>query len=610
MSGYCGRLLEVDLSSGSSRVVYIGEDIYKKFLGGRGLATYYLALHYGRTWSNLDPLSPENPLILATGPLTGYYPGIKMITSGKSPQSRGVVGSAISSEIAVELKSAGFDALVFKGASENPVYVYVEDAKVELRDARDLWGLTGKKFTEKISEIFRREHGFERPPSTIYIGPAGENKVKTAVVMSKLTHASGYGGYGSVMGSKKLKAIVVKGNGPLPPVADSSKFIELWKKANSMLKERMARFRQWGTTSGTWYCGYYTSSMPIRNWQEEWHNVIDLSPAGFERRVWVKNPWADHGCPVGCMKLSRVMREKEVYVTDGPDYEMAAYMGSNLGVLDPVGATRLSAVADDLGLCGIQTGNVVGFALELYQRGILTREDFGYEIGWNNLEAIEKLLHDIAYRRGIGEILAEGIHGALKKIEELKKVDVSTYAIQVKGIGVGAHGVRSGRDYPQPIAYAGSVQGGDHTSTAGLPIKSTQSEAWIAVLDSAVICLFLDLGDLFILDYLNAVTGWNFDIDKLYETGVRILTLQRLLLLLGGPDVKWIPEIHDDNPPRFYEPLPSGPFKNQSASREKVLEQLRQYYSQLGWDNRGIPREETMELLGLSDFKYLLEQVK
>ena len=609
MKGVHGRILEVDLSSGSHKVVQIDNEVYEKFLGGRGFAVYYLAKNYGREWSKLDPLSPENPLIIATGPLTGYYPGVKMVISGKSPQSCGVIGSAISSEVAVELKAAGYDALVVKNASEKPVYIYIEDSRVEVRDAADLWGLTGRILVEKIAELSRKEHGLEKPPAYIYIGPAGENKVRTSVVMSKLTHAAGYGGYGAVMGSKKLKAILVKGHGPLPPVADFERYQSLWRETLLNLNRRLLRFRQWGTTSGTWYCGYYTSSIPVRNWQEEYHDKKDFSPSGFEEKVWVKNPWADHGCPVGCMKISVVKHHGRFYVTDGPDYEMSAYMGSNLGTLEPEDATRLSAVADDLGLCGIQTGNVVGLAVELYERGVLTREDVGYELKWGDTSTLERLIYDTAYRRGIGNLLAEGTYRFAKWISEAKGIDALKYAVQVKGVGVGAHGVRSGKDYPQLIAYAGSVQGGDHTSVAGLPAKSTESEAWAAVLDSAVVCMFLDPGDKALAEFMEVVTGWGKGVDGLYDAGFRTIALQRILLLIGGPDVKWNPMIHDDNPPRFYEPLPSGPYKGQTVDKNRVRESLRKYYEELGWSETGVPKPETLDKLGLSEFKHLLELI-
>lgn len=609
MYGYTGKIIEIDLETGKYQSIEIDDTVYRRFLGGRGLATYILAKRYGEIWKKLDPLSPDNPLIVATGPLTGYYPGIKLAISGKSPQSNGVIGSTISSEVAVELKACGYDALIINGSSDRPVIINIVDGRVDIRDAGNLWGLQGRDFIERMADLFKEEYGYERPPSMLYIGPAGENSVRTAVVSSKLVHAAGYGGYGAVMGSKRIKAIIVKGNAKLPPVYDYDKFLELRTKTIEQLVTRLQRFRHWGTTMGTWYHGYYTSSIPVRNWQEEYHADADFSPHMFELKTWVKNPWADHGCPVGCMKISRVEVEGKKYITDGPDYEMAAYLGSNLGVFKPEHVVRLSSRADELGLCGIQTGNTIGLAIELYEKGILSKEDTGYELKWGDPEVIEKILDDIAYRRSIGKMLAEGTYRFAKMISSEKRVDVLQYAVQVKGVGIGAHGIRSGKDYPQLIAYTCSVQGGDHTSVAGLPVKSTESEAWAAILDSLVICLFLDPGEQVILDYLNAVTGWNLDMDELFNIGARTLTLQRILLLLGGPDAYWSPLIHDENPARFYEPLPSGPFKGSSVSREKVVELKVEYYRQLGWDSYGIPLPETMDKLDLGEFKELLLEI-
>ncbi|MEM4664470.1 MAG: aldehyde ferredoxin oxidoreductase C-terminal domain-containing protein, partial [Sulfolobales archaeon] len=364
-------------------------------------------------------------------------------------------------------------------------------------------------------------------------------------------------------------------------------------------------FRRWGTTSGLWRVGYETSSEPIRNWQEEWHNMEEFSHAPIERKHWVKNPWADWGCPLACMKVSRAVVDGVIYLTDGPDYEMGAYLGSNLGLFEVDKVIALSAIADDLGLCGIQVGNVVGFAVELFERGVLTEDDVGYTLRWGDFKSLKKLLEDIAYRRGFGAVLAEGVYRSAVEIAKRKGLpveDVLKYAVQVKGIGVGAHGIRSRKDYPQPIAYAASVQGGDHTSVAGLPANSEESEVWSAFLDSAVICMFTSVEEDTVLKFLNAVTGWSVTKDELYGTiGPRILSLQRILLLLGGPDVRWDPRKHDDNPPRFYEPLPTGPYAGSLVPREEVSKNLVEYYRQLGWDDLGIPTEETLRKLGLYD---------
>ncbi|MCX8209202.1 MAG: hypothetical protein N3G79_06145 [Sulfolobales archaeon] len=596
--GLWGKVLDVDLSTGRVSEERIHPITYRTFLGGRGLATYVLWRELGRKWRSVDPLGPENILAILTGPLTGYYPGIKLVVSGKSPQSCGVVGSAISSHVAYSIKAAGYDGILIRGASRDSVYVYVRDDLVEIRDASRLWGLRGLEFVKSL----RRELGRDAP--SLYIGPAGENLVRTAAVMARWFHAAGYGGYGAVMGSKKLKAVVVEGSGPLPPVARREEFLKLRYEVMDRVAAR-ATFRMWGTTSGLWRVGYETSSEPVRNWVEEWHSREDFNHVVIERKYWIKNPWADWGCPLACMKVSRAVIDGATYYTDGPDYEMGAYLGSNLGVFEVDKAIALSALADDLGLCGIQTGNAVGFAVELYERGVITRDDVGYDLRWGDFNGLRKLVEDVAYRRGFGNVLAEGTYRAAIEVARMKGLppeEVLKYAVQVKGVGVGAHGIRSRRDYPQPVAYAASVQGGDHTSVAGLPVNSEESEVWSAFLDSAVVCSFTSVEEDTMLKFLDAVTGWGITREELYGTvGLRILSLQRILLLLGGPDVRWDPRVHDDNPPRFYEPLPSGPYAGSTVSRDEVLKSVAEYYKQLGWDEYGVPTEETLKKLGLYD---------
>jgi len=348
----------------------------------------------------------------------------------------------------------------------------------------------------------------------------------------------------------------------------------------------------------------------VRNWIEEWHDVRSFTHEEVERKCWIKNLWSDWGCPTSCMKVSRVFNGVRSYVTDGPDYEMGAYLGSNLGVFDAVSMVKLSALADELGLCGIQTGNVLGFAIELFERGYLSEADVGCDLRWGNVDCIMKVLHSIAYKQGIGAVLAEGTYRAALKLGERAGTDLLKYAVQVKGVAVGAHGIRSGLDYPQKIAYAGSVQGGDHTSTAGRPLKSTESEAFTAFLDSAVICFFNTADIKKLVDYLNVVTGWEFSEEDAYLSGARILTVQRVLLLLGGPDVFWDPREHDENPERFYEPLTSGPKKGEAPKREEVRKDLISYYEELGWDELGIPREETLSKLGIEELARGVERIR
>ena len=618
--GYAGKFLEVDLSTEKIKEIRFDDDMLKDYIGGRGLATKILWDRLGGKWETVESLGPQNILLFLTGPLTGFFPGARICVSGKSPQSNGVVGSTVGGEFGVELKCAGHDGIIVTGEAEKPVYLFIKDSDVEIRDAGHIWGKDAKQTVAMLTKECRESlksrfprYGEWKEPAMLYIGPAGENKVRTAVVAAKWTHAAGYGGYGAVMGSKKLKAVVAKGTGPLPEVADMEKVKQLTQVVCENAYENEL-WRRWGTGSAGYEVGAKTSSEPIRNWQEEWHDEKSFGVDKFENRVWIKPYWGDFGCPITCLKIAMVRAGKfKGTITDNPDYELQAYLGTNLGIFTPEANVFLASLIDDLGLCGIQTGNLLGFVAELFQRRILTKEDLdGLEPKWGDAEAFAALAKKIALREGIGDLLAEGTYRAALKIREMKNVDVLQYAVQSKGIGIGAHGIRSGKDYPQIISYACSVQGGDHTSTAGLPLDGSGSELVEIFNDSAVYCNFNSFGlsRKVKFDFYKAVTGLELTQDEWCNTkALRILQLQRAMLLLGGPDLKWNPKIHDDNPSRFYEPLPSGPYKGKTVDKTKFEEDKRRYYEAVGWDENGVPKSEILRKLGLEDADKALEKL-
>ncbi|AHF79429.1 aldehyde ferredoxin oxidoreductase family protein [Thermococcus paralvinellae] len=619
MYGYTGKLIDVDLSREKIEVVEINEEILKKFYGGRGLGTYILWRELGDRWEKVDPLGEENLLLILTGPLTGYYPGMKTAVVSKSPESNGVVGSVLSSEVGLELKASGYDGIIIRGKAKEPVYLFVNDDTIEIRDASKYWGMNGvevvKTLTKDIHEELKKKEklrGIPKEPTVMYIGRGGENKVRFAAIMTKLMHAAGYGGFGAVMGSKMLKAVVVKGSKALPPVYDKEKFKTMLREFQRELLT-LTTFRQWGTGAGGYSVGKDRSSEPIKNWQEEYHDNEEISVVNFELKAWIKKYWADYGCPVNCMKISYLRYGPyKGAITDAPDYELMAYMGTNLGIFEPEKIVYLSYLVDEYGLDGINAGNTLGFAAELYQRGILTKDDLGFELKWGDEKGFAKLIEMIVNKEGIGKILAEGTYRAALKISEMKGTDALKYAVHVKGIGVGAHGIRSNLDYTKDISYAASVQGGDHTATAGLPARSYEGELVNAFYDSAVICMFVTKpGFERIIEFGNAVTGFDLTSDKWFnETGLRIIHLQRILLLLGGPDVYWDPRKDDDNPTRFYEPLPSGPVKGKAPTREDIKEKLKQYYEEIGYDENGIPKEEVLEEIGLEEAKREVRRIK
>ena len=619
--GYAGKFLEVNLSTGNIKEIKLDDALLKNYIGGRGLATRILWDRLGSKWETVNPLDPQNILLFLTGPLTGFFPGARICVSGKSPQSNGVVGSTVAGEFGVELKCAGYDGIIVTGESEKSVYLFIKDSDAEIRDASHTWGRDGKQtvalLTKECREILKSRfprYGEWKEPAMLYIGPAGENKVRTAIVAAKWTHAAGYGGYGAVMGSKKLKAVVVKGTGPLPEVADMEKVKQLTQVICEDVYEKEL-WRRWGTASSGYDVGAKTSSEPIRNWQEEWHDKKSFGVDKFENRVWIKPYWGDFGCPTTCLKIAMVKTGKfKGAITDNPDYELQAFLGTNLGIFTPEANVFLASLIDDLGLCGIQTGNLLGFAAELFQRGILTKEDFnGLELKWGDTETFAALAKKIAFREGVGDLLAEGTYRAALKIRETKNVDVLQYAVQSKGISIGAHGIRSGKDYPVNISYACSVQGGDHTSTASLPLDGAGSELTMIFDDSAVYCNFNTFGlpRNVKFDFYKAVTGLELTQEEWYNTkALRILQSQRAMLLLSGPDLRWNPKIHDDNPPRFYEPLPSGPYKGKTVDRAKFEEDKKRYYEAVGWDENGIPISETLIKLGLENVDKALEKLR
>ena len=596
------------------------EGVLRQYFGGRGLGAKILWDQLGERWESVDPLGPENILLALIGPLTGYYPGGRVCITGKSPQSNGIIGSTVGGEFAVELKCAGYDGIIVKGRASSPAYLFIKDDEAELRDAQQVWGRDGKQtvrlLTKEVREDLRKRHplhGEWREPGILYIGPAGENKARPAAVMQKWTHAAGYGGYGAVMGSKNLKAIVVKGTGPLPEVKDMEKVKTLMNIETKRLLTHDGT-RRWGTGAGGYETGAGTSSEPVRNWQEEWHDERGFGVDKFERRVWVKRYWGCYWCPLTCLKVSAVRTGPfKGAITDNPDYENQAYAGTNLGVFQPEGNVYVMSAIDEMGFCGIQGGNVLGFAAELYQRGILTKEDLGMELNWGDAKAFATLAHMIARREGVGDLLAEGTYRAALKISKIKGVEITKYAVQEKGVAIGAHGMRSGLEgWIQPIAYACSVQAGDHTSVASL-VKEEEvgGELGMAFLDSAVTCSFCGPGEAVRWTFVEAVTGWNITTEEWNSImGRRILHIQRAALLLGGTDLKWSTPTDDDNPPRFYEPLPSGPKKGQSTDRAKFEELRQKYYKAIGWDERGIPKTEVLAQLGLENVDKALAKIR
>jgi len=620
VNGYAGTFLEIDLTNNKIEEITFSDKILQDYIGGRGLGVKILWDRLGSKWETIDPLGPENVLLMLTGPFTGYFLGARTCVTGKSPQGNGIIGSTVGGEFGVELKCAGYDGIIFTGKAEKPSYVFICDDAVEIKDASHVWGKTSREsmrylIKDSMNAIkkIHPNYGEFKEPSVLYIGPAGENKSRVAAVAAKYTHAAGYGGYGGVMGSKNLKAVVVKGFGSLPDVIDQDKMLELSQEFSKRCF-MIEFFRRWGTGSGGYTFGAESSSEPVRNWQEEWHNEESYKGEEFDK-FWIKKYWGDYGCPVTCLKLAVLRDGKyEGAICDNPDYELEAFLGPNLGIFSPEQNIYLSYIIEELGFCGIQGGAILGFTGELFQRGILTKEDLGgINLEWGNVDAFAELARKIAFREGIGDILAEGIYRAALKLEEMKKQEVLKYAIHLKGMAIGAHGLKSGKDIvtSTPIGYSVSVQAGDHTSTAALPIDGLGSELRSIMSDSGVYCNFTTFTLAFaqIADFYQAVTGWELPKEVWFgEKGLRILQLQRTVSLIGGPDVTWRLKQDDTLPSRFWEPLPSGPFKGESIDRNAFEKLKSEYYTVVGWNEEGVPTSEILHKLDLKDVESKLKK--
>ncbi|MFX1280517.1 MAG: aldehyde ferredoxin oxidoreductase family protein [Promethearchaeota archaeon] len=620
VNGYAGKFLEINLTNNKVEEIAFSDEILQNYIGGRGLGVKILWDRLGDKWETIDPLGPENILLMLTGPLTGYFIGGRSCVTGKSPQGNGIIGSTVAGEFGIELKCAGYDGIIFTGKAEKPSYVFICDNHIEIKDASHIWGKKSREtmrilIKDSIKEIknIHPNYGEFKEPSVLYIGPAGENKSRVAAVLAKYTHAAGYGGYGGVMGSKNLKAVVVKGFGPLPEVNDQDTMVKLTQEfSNNCFAIEF--FRRWGTGSGGYTFGADSSSEPVRNWQEEWHHEESYRGEEFDK-FWVKKYWGDFGCPVTCLKLAVLTDgEYDGAICDNPDYELEAFLGANLGIFSPEQNIFLSFIIEELGFCGIQGGAILGFTGELFQRGILSSDDLGgINLEWGNVDAFAELARKIAFREGIGDILAEGIYRAALKLEEVKETEVLKYAIHLKGMAIGAHGLRSGKDMvtTTSIGYSVSVQAGDHTSSAALPIDGRASELRSIMSDSGVYCNFTTFTLAFdqIASFYQAVTGWELTKENWFsEKGLRILQLQRAVSLIGGPDAEWR-STHDDTlPSRFWEPLPSGPYKGDTIDKNEFAKLKSEYYLAVGWNEEGVPTSDILEKLDLKDVESKLKK--
>ena len=598
MFGWKGKVLRVDLTEGTIVTESLNTKDAKEFIGARGLATRYF---FKEVDPAVDPLSKENKLLFATGPLTGTLATsagrYDVVTKG--PLTGAIAASNSGGFWGPELKYAGFDMIIFEGSSPKPVYLYIYNDEVELRDASHLWG----KNTHDTTDTLMSETDSEAKVACI--GPAGENLVKFACIINDKDRAAGRSGVGAVMGSKKLKAIVVRGTKGIN-VADKEEFISAVKSARKKLKEHPVASQGLPTFGTNVLVGVINSAgaLPTRNFREAIYEGADkISAETFNSQNLVGNK-ACMGCMIGCGRVSK-SSGKYAGEGEGPEYETTWSFGSQCGVDDLDAITKANYICNELGLDTITMGSTIGCAMELYEEGLVSQEEAGYNLSFGNADAMVKLTEQTAYRKGFGNSLAEGSYrlasgyGRPDLSMSVKKQEMPAYDPRaLQGMG---------------LEYATSNRGGCHVrgyltspEVLGVPVKldpaSTEEKPKFlkifqdltAALDSSGTCLFttFGLGGADIAAQLAAATGVDYSEEEFMKAGDRIWNLERLFNLQAGLSAE------DDNlPPRmFEEPIPAGPMK---GALSKVHEMLPEYYKERGWDTEGVPTPEKLEELGL-----------
>ncbi|MGZ3613839.1 MAG: aldehyde ferredoxin oxidoreductase family protein [Thermodesulfobacteriota bacterium] len=599
MKGWIGKLLRVDLTKGEWKTEELDKNLAAKFIGGRGLGSKIL---FDEIDPKVDPFSPNNKLIMATGPLTGTSASAsgRYMVITKAPLTGTIACSNSGGHFGAELKFAGFDVIVFEGKAKEPVYLYIEDGKAELRDAKALWGKTTHETTDQIlSET-------DMDARVACIGPAGEKLVRYACVINDKHRAAGRSGVGAVMGSKNLKAVAVKGSGSVT-VADKEAFrkatLDVFQKvkANPVTSSGLPSY-------GTCVLVNIINAsgiLPTRNFSEGvFEGAEKISGETLAEDILVRNR-ACFSCPIACGRVVKVTNPKYECFGEGPEYESDWAMGACCGVDNLDAVAKGNYLCDTLGLDPISAGVTIACGMELFQKGIISTKEVGRSLNFGDADAMVEMVRQIGYREGFGDALAEGSYrlaekfGRLEYSMSVKKQEFPAYdARGVQGMGLqyatSNRGACHVRGYLISPEILGSPQKLD-------PFETEEKAGWVktfqdltAVVDSAGLCLFntFAFGAPEIVEYLKAATGAEMSLEELMKAGERIWNLEKMFNLKAGITGK-----EDRLPDRLVkEPMPGGPAKGRVSELGKMLPE---YYELRGWDKEGVPTKGRLKELGL-----------
>lgn len=602
MDGYAKQILRVNLTTGKVDVEQPGDDFYANFMGGTGFIIHTLLTELE---PKTDPLGEGNKLVFALGPVTGHkVPGSgRNVVGAKSPLSFTYGESEAGGFFGAEFRHCGYDAMIVEGKAEKPVYIYINNANVEIRDAKELWGLDVGDAVKKVQE----EPGLKNV-KTAAIGPGGEKLVRYASIQNDIMHSCGRTGMGAVMGSKNLKLVAVKGD-IAPQPADEDKVKELSRYITANYKTISEFPWKWGT-GPTMPLYEKTGNMPINNFKGgPFPNIENIAAqAMFEKGYIVKRPTC-YSCPLHC---KRAVELKEPWTSDpiygAPQYETLVALGCNCGIDNLEALIKGNEICNRYGIDTISTGVSISFAMELFEKGILTTEDTeGLELNFGNAEAMVILAEKIGKREGeLAKLLGEGVKLAAEKIGQ----GAEEYAMHVKGGEIGMHEPR----YKQGMAlhYSVHAAGPDHVSgihddkvrnalgaweeidvpedvpnTEMSPRKARmlyQVGLWRQACNYMGMCAFIPFTQKQLIELLEALTGGKMSHWRLMKTVERGITLSRIFNLREGFTIE-----DDTLPKRFNTSADSGPLKDIKIDKAEHEDAREIYYQMLGWNEKGIP---------------------
>ena len=599
MHAYAGKILRVDLTSGRIRTEPIDPQQARQYVGGRGLAT---RIFCDEVDPATDPLAPENKLIFATGPLTGTSAvcGGRFMVVTRGPLTGTIACSNCGGDFGPELKYAGYDMIVFEGAAADPVILVVKDESVELRPAGELWGKTVHQTEDDLHEQFG--DGFK----CVSIGPAGEKLVRFASIMNDKHRAAGRSGVGAVMGSKKLKAVVVRGTGGVT-VAEPAGFRAACLDSLAKLKDGEitgAGLSQFGTAILVNVINE-SGAFPTRNFQEgQFASAEQISGETIAEKILVR-PRACVACPIACGRVTKVEDGQFRGRGEGPEYETIWALGADVGVSDLAAATKANYICNELGMDTITAGATVACAMELFEKGAISEAEVGRSLRFGDAEALVDMVTRMGHREGFGDVLAEGSarvadrFGHPELFMGAKKQEAPAY--DPRGVfGMGLQYATSNRGACHVRGYLispeilGIPEKFDPHTSEGKAALDIAFQDLTAVVDSSGVCLFvtLSIGGPELLAMLQTATGFDYDLDELLLAGDRIWNLERLFNQRAGFGRK-----DDTLPPRMLnEPMPAGPAQGKTVP---LAEMLTEYYSLRGWDAGGQPTAEKLAALGL-----------